>query len=234
MSDPTLQGAPIGIFGGTFDPIHLGHLRTGFELLQLLSLAELRWIPVGNPGHREPPLAPAALRLEMVRAAVAGQPGFVVDDRDVRRDGVSYSVDTLEGLRQEHPGRPLCLVLGMDAFLGFTGWRRWPDILALAHLVVAHRPGWERPGPGPLRELLDLRGTTSAADLHASVAGRIYVHAVTQLEISSTGLRDIITSGRDPRFLVPEPVRTIIRETGCYAATASRSPFSDTESHPSP
>lgn len=234
MSGATATAGPIGLFGGTFDPIHLGHLRTGFELLQVLSLAEMRWIPVGNPGHREPPLAPAALRLEMVRAAVAGQPGFVVDDRELRREGVSYSVDTLEELRHEHPGRPLCLVLGMDAFLGFTGWRRWPDILALAHLVVAHRPGWERPGPGPLRELLDLRCTARTTDLHASAAGRIYVHAVTQLEISSSGLREIITSGRDPRFLVPEPVRAIIRGTGCYAAPADRGPFSDTEPHPAP
>lgn len=208
---------PIGIFGGTFDPIHLGHLRTGFELLQLLSLAEMRWIPVGDPGHRETPLASAELRLAMLRAAVADQPGFTVDDREMRRQGPSFTIDTLEELRAELPDRPLCLVLGMDAFLGFTRWRRYDDILGLAHLVVAHRPGWERPSAGPLGGLLAERGTTLAADLQGAVAGRIYVHAVTQLEISSTGLRDIITSGRDPRFLVPEPVRTIILETGCYA-----------------
>lgn len=213
----TASSGPVGIFGGTFDPIHLGHLRTGFELLQLLSLAELRWIPVGDPGHREAPLASAELRLAMLRAAVADQAGFVVDDREMRRAGASFTIDTLEELRAELPGRPLCLVLGMDAFLGFTRWRRWQDILALAHLVVAHRPGWERPMEGELGGLLAARGTTLAADLHAATAGRIYVHAVTQLEISSTGLRDIITSGRDPRFLVPEPVRTIILETGCYA-----------------
>jgi nicotinate-nucleotide adenylyltransferase len=216
MSTPASAG-PVGVFGGTFDPIHLGHLRTGFELLQRLSLAELRWIPVGDPGHREPPLASAELRLAMLRAAVADQPGFVVDDREMRRAGASFTIDTLEELRAELPGRPLCLVLGMDAFLGFTRWRRWQDILRLAHLVVAHRPGWERPMEGELGGLLAARGTTLAADLHAATAGRIYVHAVTQLEISSTGLRDIITSGRDPRFLVPEPVRTIILETGCYA-----------------
>ena len=198
MSSLALDARPIGIFGGTFDPIHLGHLRTGFELLQSLQLSELRWIPVGNPGHREPPLAAAALRLEMVRVAIAGQPGFVLDEREVRRSGVSYTVDTLEELRAEHPARPLCLVLGMDAFLGLTAWRRWSDILTL----------------------LEERGTTHATDLHAALAGRIYVHAVTQLEISSTGLRDIITAGRDPRFLVPEPVRAIIRETGCYATQA--------------
>lgn len=216
MNDAASAG-PIGIFGGTFDPIHLGHLRTGFELLQSLSLTEMRWIPVGDPGHREPPLASAELRLAMLRAAVADQPGFVVDDREMRRRGASYTIDTLLELRAESPGRPLCLVLGMDAFLGFTGWRRWQDILGLAHLVVAHRPGWERPVEGALGALLAERGTTLAADLHAAEAGRIYVHAVTQLEISSTGLRDIITSGRDPRFLVPEPVRTIILGTGCYA-----------------
>lgn len=216
MSTPASAG-PVGVFGGTFDPIHLGHLRTGFELLQRLSLAELRWIPVGDPGHREPPLASAELRLAMLRAAVADQPGFVVDDREMRRAGASFTIDTLEELRAELPGRPLCLVLGMDAFLGFTRWRRWQDILGLAHLVVAHRPGWERPMEGELGGLLAARGTTLAADLHAATAGRIYVHAVTQLEISSTGLRDIITSGRDPRFLVPEPVRNIILETGCYA-----------------
>ena len=106
MSGVALDARPIGIFGGTFDPIHLGHLRTGFELLQSLQLSELRWIPVGNPGHREPPLAAAALRLEMVRAAVAGQPGFVLDEREVRRSGASYTVDTLEELHAEHPARP--------------------------------------------------------------------------------------------------------------------------------
>ena len=164
MSSLALDARPIGIFGGTFDPIHLGHLRTGFELLQSLQLSELRWIPVGNPGHREPPLAAAALRLEMVRVAIAGQPGFVLDEREVHRSGVSYTVDTLEELRAEHPARPLCLVLGMDAFLGLTAWRRWSDILTLAHLVVAHRPGWQQPGQGPLRDLLEERGTTHATD----------------------------------------------------------------------
>lgn len=209
--------APIGVFGGTFDPIHYGHLRTGFELREVLGLRELRWIPVGDPGHREAPLAPATLRLEMVRAAIANQPGFVVDDREVRRSGRSYSIDTLTELRREEGATPLVLVLGMDAFLGFTSWHRWRDILALAHLVIAHRPGWLRPTAGPLATLLQERSTSDPYRLHDTPAGLLHVHAVTQLEISSTELRDIVTSGRDPRFLVPEPVRRIIRETGCYA-----------------
>ncbi|MGH8230568.1 MAG: nicotinate-nicotinamide nucleotide adenylyltransferase, partial [Steroidobacteraceae bacterium] len=103
---------PIGLFGGTFDPIHYGHLRTAFELLQALKLSQVRFLPTGNPPHRFDPLAPSALRLEMVRAAVAGQPGFVVDDRETRRQGASYSVDTLTELRADYPGHSLCLLLG--------------------------------------------------------------------------------------------------------------------------
>jgi nicotinate-nucleotide adenylyltransferase len=208
---------PIGLFGGTFDPIHYGHLRTAFELWQLLKLSQVRFLPTGNPPHREAPLASSELRLEMVRAAVAGQPGFAVDDREIRRSGVSYSVDTLADLRREHPQRSLCLLLGMDAFLGMPTWHRWREIFELAHVVVAHRPGWKAPITGPLGEEMVDRGTGSVRDLHSSIAGRIHVHAVTQLEIASTDLRALILSGRDLRYLVPDAVRDLIVRTGCYA-----------------
>jgi nicotinate-nucleotide adenylyltransferase len=208
---------PIGLFGGTFDPIHYGHLRTAFELWQLLKLSQVRFLPTGNPPHREAPLAPSELRLEMVRAAVAGQPGFAVDDREIRRSGVSYSVDTLTDLRHEHPQRSLCLLLGMDAFLGMPTWHRWREIFELAHVVVAHRPGWKAPITGPLGEEMVDRGTGSVRDLHSSIAGRIHVHAVTQLEIASTDLRALILSGRDLRYLVPDAVRELIVRSGCYA-----------------
>lgn len=208
---------PIGLFGGAFDPIHYGHLRTAFELWQALKLTELRFMPTGNPPHRDPLLASAELRLRMVRAAVAGQPAFVVDDREIRRSGISYSVDTLTELRAEFPDRSLCLLLGMDAFLGLPNWHRWRELFDLAHVVVAHRPGWKAPTHGPLGEVMVDRGTGTVRDLHEQRAGRIYVHAVTQLEISSTELRQLIVAGRDPRYLVPDEVRTIIRETGCYA-----------------
>jgi nicotinate-nucleotide adenylyltransferase len=207
---------PIGLFGGTFDPIHYGHLRTSFELWQALRLAEVRFLPTGNPSHRESPLAPPELRLEMVRAAVAGNSAFVVDDREMRRTGVSYSVDTLLDLRRDFPDRSLCLLLGMDAFLGMPGWHRWREIFDLAHIVVAHRPGWKAPITGPLGEIMVDRGTGSVRDLHAAAAGRIFVHAVTQLEISSTELRQLILSGRDLRYLIPDAVREIIRRTQCY------------------
>jgi nicotinate-nucleotide adenylyltransferase len=209
---------PIGLFGGTFDPLHYGHLRTAFELWQALNLSEVRFMPTGSPPHREQPQAPAQLRLEMVKAAIADQPAFVVDDREVRRTGVSYSVDTLTELRAEYPQRSLCLLLGMDAFLGLPNWHRWRDLLDLAHIIVAHRPGWRAPTMGPLGEVMVDRGTGRVRDLHEQRAGCIYVHAVTQLEISSTELRQLISQGRDPRYIVPEEVRRIIRETRCYAA----------------
>jgi nicotinate-nucleotide adenylyltransferase len=211
---------PIGLFGGTFDPIHYGHLRTAFELLQSLKLAQVRFLPTGSPAHREAPLASSELRLDMVRAAVAGQAGFAVDDREIRRSGVSYSVDTLIELRREYPQRSLCLLLGMDAFLGMPTWHRWREIFELAHVVVAHRPGWKAPITGPLGEEMVDRGTGSVHELHGSSAGRIHVHAVTQLEIASTDLRALILSGRDLRYLVPEAVRDLILRTGCYAPSS--------------
>jgi nicotinate-nucleotide adenylyltransferase len=208
---------PIGLFGGTFDPIHYGHLRTAFELWQLLGLEQVRFLPTGSPPHRESSLAPAELRLQMVRAAIAGQPSFVADDREMRRSGMSYTVDTLLDLRQEYPDRSLCLLLGMDAFLGVPHWHRWREIFELAHVVVAHRPGWKAPITGPLGEVMVDRGTGSIRELHVRTAGRIFVHAVTQLEISSTDLRALILGQRDLRYLVPEAVRDLIVSSGCYA-----------------
>lgn len=207
---------PIGVFGGTFDPIHYGHLRTAFEILTALRLPEVRFLPCGSPPHREPTKASAQHRLAMVQAAVSGQPGFIVDDRELHREGPSYSVDTLLDLRAEYPHRALCLIVGMDAFLGLPKWYRWRQILQLAHVVVAHRPGWRAPDTGPLGELVADRGTVRVTDLHEARAGRIFIHEVTQLEIASTALRDLIERGADPRFLIPDSVREIIQSSGCY------------------
>ena len=212
----------IGIFGGTFDPIHYGHLRTAFELFHALRLAELRLVPAGRPPHRDAPLCDGGRRLAMLRAAAAEQPGFVVDERELRRAGPSYTVTTLRELRAEAPSRPLCLIVGMDAFLGLPQWHEWREIPRLAHLVVAHRPGSTAPADGPLGELLAERATQRVEDLHAAPAGRIHVRPVTQLEVSSTALRALIVAGHDPRYLLPDAVRAIIRDTGCYQHPATR------------
>ena len=208
---------PIGIFGGTFDPIHYGHLRTAFEMLQALRLAEVRFIPSGDPPHRGTTYASAELRLDMVRVATQGQPGFTVDDCELRRDGPSFTIDTLAGIREEHPRASLGLIIGMDAFLGLTSWRRWEEILDLAHIVVAHRPGWKAPDIGELGDLISAHGTHRVDDLHDVPHGRVHIHAVTQLEIASTEIRDLIAAGRDPRFLMPDAVRDVISQSGCYA-----------------
>ena len=210
---------PMGVFGGTFDPIHYGHLRSAFEMLQALSLEEVRFVPCGDPPHRGVTYASAEMRLELVRRAIAGQDGFTVDDRELRRGGPSYTIDTLGELREEFPDRSLGLIVGMDAFLGLPGWHRWQDILAAAHIVVAHRPGWKAPDIGALGELIAERGTHRVEDLHDDTHGWIHIHAVTQLEIASTEIRDLVAAGRDPRFLMPDAVRDGIIDTGLYKET---------------
>ncbi len=207
---------PIGVFGGTFDPIHYGHLRTAFEMLQALRFDEVRFMPCGDPPHRGETFADAKLRYEMVRVATERQSGFTVDDRELHRDGPSYSMDTLLTLREEFPERSLGLILGMDAFLDLPTWHRWEEIIDVAHIVVAHRPGWRAPDIGPLGELIAERGTHRVGDLRTTRQGRIHIHAVTQLEISSTEIRDLVAAGRDPRFLMPDDVRDVIARSRCY------------------
>jgi len=208
---------PLGLFGGTFDPIHFGHLRAAFELTELLDLEQVLFIPAADPPHRGRPIADAVTRLAMVRAALEDEECFAVDDRELRRPGPSYTVLTLEELRRERGAQPLVLMLGMDAFLGLPDWHRWEELLDLAHIAVAHRPGATLPQDGAVGRLLRTRATSARGDIHAVPAGRIFVHPGTQLDISSTDLRAALRQGRDPRYLMPEAVRRMINATGIYA-----------------
>ena len=203
----------IGIFGGSFDPIHFGHLRPALEILDALSLDSMRFIPSGQPPHRGAPAASAAQRLAMLQAALRDEPRFQVDERELQRAAPSYTVDTLTELRREHPADALVLVVGMDAFLGFPGWHRWREIFALAHVAVAHRPGWTLQTGGEIAELLRER----KAEALAGTAGRVLLQPVTQFEISSTQVRETLARGGDVRWLVPEPVRAYIQDSHCYA-----------------
>ena len=201
----------IGIFGGTFDPIHFGHLRTSLEVQQALGLEELRLIPLRDPPHREQPGATPRQRLEMIRAAIAEEPTFRLDTRELEREGKSYSVRTLRSLREELSDTPLCLIIGSDAFRGFPTWHKPEEILQLAHIVVMQRPG----DPSP--ELYPERITDTIEELRTSLAGRIWPQRVSQLEISATRIRELIGKGQSPRFLLPDPVLEIIRREGIYA-----------------
>jgi len=185
-------------------------------MLQALDFEEVRFIPCGDPPHRGVTHANAAQRYRLVECAIDRQEGFVTDDRELRRDGPSYTVDTLISLREEFPARSLGLIVGMDAFLGLPAWHRWDEILDVAHIVVAHRPGWKAPDIGVLGEMITEYGTHKVDDLHVTQSGRIHIHAVTQLEISSTEIRDLVAAGRDPRFLMPDAVRDEILKTGIY------------------
>lgn len=206
----------LGIFGGTFDPVHFGHLRAAEESRERLGLDRLVLLPAGDPPHREQTFAPAAERLEMLRCAVREHPQFEVDDREVRRGGASYMADTLGDLRNAHGEVPLLLVIGQDSANGLHRWHRWQALFGLAHVVVMTRPGARHDYERELARELAERTVDDRAPLLAEPAGRVLYLPVTQLAISSTGIRELIAAGRSPRFLLPDPVLEYIEKHGLY------------------
>jgi len=213
----------LGLLGGTFDPIHHGHLRTALDVAEGVGLAEVRFIPLRHAVHRDQPETPAQLRLAMVRAAIAGEPRFVADDREIRRDAPSYTIHTLESLRGERGDtEPLCVLVGGDAFAEFLTWHRPHDILGLAHLVVMRRPGWEPPDDPALQALVAQHRAAEAAELASRPGGRILLQPVTQLDISASDIRARLRAGRSIRYLVPEAVLGLIARAGLYGAPGPR------------
>jgi len=215
----------IGIFGGTFDPVHFGHLRPALDVKQALGLDEMRMIPAFRPPHRVQPEANPGQRLTMLRAAVGGESDLLVDNREMQREGESFMVDTLVSLRDERGDEPLCLVLGADAFLQLDSWHRWREILELAHIVVTHRPGWEldmNEANPELQELWRERQVTDSRQLASSPAGNIILQAVTPLDISATQIRALVAAGENPRYLLPDAVWNLIRMQGLYGFSAEK------------
>ena len=216
------SGRPLGLFGGTFDPVHFGHLRLAEEAADHLHLDRVRWIPAGRPALRETPAVTARQRLAMVRLATSGNPGFEVDAAEVDAARASYTVLTLERLRQiKQIGqqRPLVLLLGADAFAGLPKWHRWQSLLDLAHIGVAHRPGFPVDTaslPGVLKVACRDRFCASPAELRESPAGRIASFAMTQLAISATQIRALLARGCSPRYLLPDEVIAYIRAQNLY------------------
>jgi nicotinate-nucleotide adenylyltransferase len=211
-ADPA--AGPVGILGGTFDPLHFGHLRLAEEAREALSLHTLRLVPAGQPPHRATPRTPAAMRLEMVRLAIAGNAALEVDASEVRAQQTSYTVLTLERLRAAlGPARPLVLLLGADAFEGLPGWHQWQRLFELAHIGVANRPGYAPHGrrwPIALSPELDAacagRIERDPSCLQAAPAGCVVPFDMTPLAISASLIRDLVAAGHSARYLVPDAV----------------------------
>lgn len=206
----------IGIFGGTFDPIHYGHLRLALELYEALDLANVHIIPCYRPVHRKLPVASPEDRLAMVKRAVMDEPALYADAREIHRKSPSYTIDTLLELRQEFPSIPLCLLVGIDAFLGLPSWHRWKEILTIAHIIIAHRPQYQLPTDGVIANLLQERLQNDIAFLHTNLSGAILFRPITALEISATDIRKQIAMGRNPRYLLPDVVYDYIKQNGTY------------------
>lgn len=215
----------IGIFGGTFNPIHHGHLRSALEMVELLGLTKLHIVPCGIPPHRETPQVGAEQRLAMLQAAVAGEPVFVVDDREIRRGGPSYSLDTVKSVRDEYaandPRQAIVLIIGADAFRGFDTWHEWRSILDYVHIVVMQRPDLANKSgtnlSSQLQAFIDEKKVESVDQLRLTSHGRLYFHTVTQLDISSSRIREIIAAGNSARYLMPDAVWRMIREKRYYS-----------------
>ena len=203
----------IGIFGGTFDPIHYGHLRSALEVKDIFELIEIRLIPSAQPPHREKPAATALMRLHMLELAVKNQPGLIIDTRELNRHGASYMADTLKSLRQEFKDEPLLLFIGSDAFNHLKTWHQWQHLFDTAHIVVMTRPGFEIQN---LDEFFKARLAAGITELAHSLAGKLYFQQVTQLDISATAIRNMIAKQQNPGFLLPDTVIAYIRQHQLY------------------
>lgn len=207
----------VGIFGGTFDPVHYGHLRAALEAMEMLQLQDFRLLPAGTPPHRSTTFASADHRLAMLKLALYRYPDLQVDDREIRREGTSFMVDTLSEIRMEEGDVPILMMIGQDAANVLDQWHEWHRLFDLAHLVIMRRPDSKHIYSGALFEQVQPRLVDHPARLQDSPAGLILPLDVTQLAVSSTEIRRQICTGLSPRFLLPDPVIDYILEHGLYA-----------------
>ena len=207
---------PIAILGGTFDPVHVGHLRVAWEAAEALD-AQVRLMPANVPPHRPPPHASAQQRVQILKLSLAGQDRLSLDTRELRREGPSYSIDTLRELRAEHGAQQsLILLLGADAFAGLATWHEWRGLFDLAHIVVLTRPGHTPPLPQELATQVAPRKVASVQPLQRSPAGLVFGLPVTALEISASAIRALLARGHEPRWLLSD---------GLFADTEILAPY---------
>lgn len=209
----------IGLLGGTFDPVHIGHLRGALEVAETVGLDEVRLVPNYRPPHRETPSRSAQDRLTMVRLAVQDLPLLAVDARELERDKPSYTLDTLESLRAELDEKDqVFLIVGWDAFCGLPSWHRWDELLDHCHILVMQRPDADSEAPEALRDLLAARSVNDPLTLTGG-SGQIAFVWQAPLGVSATRIRQFLASGRSVRFLVPDAVLAYINAHGLYRAT---------------
>lgn len=216
---------PMGIYGGTFDPIHIGHLRTALEMQQQLDLEQVRFVPCNNPVHRDPTIATAAQRLSMLQLALQDQKIFQVDTRELDRNTPSYMLLTLQSLADDFPQHSLCLALGLDAFITFDQWHRWQEIIDYAHLIIIERfpLTFSCIDQSPsLAQFIRGKTTTLKEDLQKK-SGCIFLFRPTQLEISATQLRNMFAKRLSTNFLIPQQVIDYIEANALYAAHSQNS-----------
>ncbi len=206
----------IGIFGGTFDPVHYGHIKPALSIKKTLNLSQLRFIPNRIPPHRADPWLSVDQRLQLLKTALSDYPGVMIDERELNREGASYMVDTLASLKKEFPDESLCLIIGMDAFFGITSWFNWQSLFDLCHLVVIDRPGFDRASIKKQFDAADYafleeRMTSDADTLTTQEKGRILLQSVPQLDISSTRIRDNLSDEELIAQWMPEPAYQKLR-----------------------
>jgi len=208
----------IGMLGGTFDPVHLGHLRSAVEVREALKLDRLHMIPAPQPPLRDTPQVSPEQRFELLRLGIGDTPGVMADDRELRREGPSYSVDTLAELRQAYgDSASLVMIIGFDAFLRLAKWHKANQIFSLAHLVVIARPGYNARWPEELRELVGNREVDSVDELMRSPNGNVLTLALpSMMAISATYIRERLEKGKSVRYLLPEAVEEAILRHGLY------------------
>lgn len=209
----------IGVLGGTFDPIHFGHLRMAQELCDALGLDKVRFIPAANPPHRNQPATSATHRAAMISLAITSNPKFSLDERELKRNGPSYTIDTLQSLRDEvGKDASICLLLGSDAFCKFDTWHRWDETLNLSHIALVERPMTSTRDPLPpiLQTLLQDHYTENAEDFASAPVGLITMQHITALDISATHIRDKLKQGVSPRYLLPDVVIDYIHAHQLY------------------
>lgn len=213
-----------GFLGGTFDPVHLGHLRAALEVAEALDLPEVRFVPARIPPHKlEGPITPVEHRVAMLRAAIRGERRFRVDLRELRREGPSFTVDTVRDYLAEG-ARPI-FVMGLDSYLSIATWHEYEALLGACDHAVMTRPGYT---PRPLEDTVPLAAARRfwydraiSGYRHESGVTLRFV-SVTPMEISSTQIREAVQAGRSPAFLVPRAVERYIRRQGLYRGGPTR------------